>query len=140
MTNALRLFNSLDDLMRPYVGSTLSRTGGEWFSPTCDLKEDKKQYVMKFDLPGVAKEDIKIELLENQLVVTGEKKSNHESDLKDDSNVFHLVERVHGSFRRSFSFPVPVQNEKIEAVYKDGVLTVTVHKADTVKPQRIEIH
>ncbi|HET6272190.1 MAG TPA: Hsp20/alpha crystallin family protein [Bacteroidota bacterium] len=105
------------------------------WTPAVDVAEHENQYVVKVELPGVTKDDVKITMQENVLTIRGEKKQETETK---DSN-FHRVERSYGSFQRSFSLPTHVKNEKIEASYKDGILTVTLPKAEEAKPKQIEV-
>lgn len=105
------------------------------WSPMVDIVEDADKYVLSFDIPGVSREDIKMNFAENTLKISGERKSVEES--KDAT--CHRVERVFGKFYRSFNFPTMVSAEKISANYKDGVLHVTVPKAEEVKPKEIQI-
>jgi len=105
------------------------------WSPRADVSEDSESYVIKAELPGVIKNDVKITLHENVLTITGEKKQEKE---EKDRN-FHRIERSYGSFERSFSLPNGVKTEKIDAAYKDGVLTVTLPKVEAAKPKEIEV-
>jgi HSP20 family protein len=83
----------------------------------------------------VAREDVKITMQENVLTIRGEKKVEREAQ---ESN-FHRVERSYGSFQRSFTLPTHVKNDRIEASYRDGILTVTLPKAEDAKPKQIEV-
>lgn len=105
------------------------------WTPAVDVAEHENQYIVKVELPGVTKDDVKITMQQNVLTIRGEKKQETETK---DSN-FHRVERSYGSFQRSFSLPTHVKNEKIEASYKDGILTVTLPKAEEAKPKQIEV-
>lgn len=102
-----------------------SRTGGEaaLWSPSCELTEDKDSYTAKFEIPGVSKDQIKVELHDNQLTVRAERKSEKKDEKK------HYSEFSYGSFLRSFSLPTPVSDEKVNAAYENGILTVTVAKS-----------
>ena len=103
----------------------------ETFLPACEVTEKQDQYLLSFDLPGIKKDDIHIELKDNQLVVSGERKSEHEEKSK------HRVrsERTYGSFMRSFTMPSGLKPEQIKADYKDGVLTVRLPMRDEAKPR-----
>lgn len=118
------------DLMSNEMGSAQ-----QWsFSPACDVEETDSHYLVSFDLPGVRKEDVKIELKENQLMVSGERKSD-----KRDNAGRHIVERFHGSFQRLFTLPSTVDTDKVEAGYQDGVLRIAIPKAEAAKPRQIKI-
>jgi len=106
----------------------------QWI-PRADVSERGDAYVIKAELPGVSKDDVKITLDENVLTVKGEKKQEKE---EKDRN-YHRVERSYGSFERSFRLPTSVKSDKIDAMYKDGVLTITLPKAEEAKPKEIEV-
>jgi len=103
--------------------------------PAIDLSETKDAYVIKADLPGVSKDDVKVTLVENVLTITGERKT--EKEVKDQN--LHRSERAFGTFTRSFRLPGPVAGDKIKASYKDGVLMLDVPKAESAKPREIQI-
>jgi len=124
-----RLF---DGLFADFDGDGNSLT--PW-SPRADVAENNDAYVIKAELPGVNKNDVKITVRENILTIKGEKKQEKE---EKDHN-FHRVERSYGSFERSFSLPTGVKSDKIDAAYKDGVLTMTLPKAEEAKPKEIEV-
>jgi HSP20 family protein len=106
----------------------------DW-KPVADITEEGNTYVAKVELPGVSKDDVKITMQDNVLTVRGEKKAERKSK---EANM-HRVERYYGSFQRSFALPATVKNDKIEAEYKDGILTVTMPKAEEAKPKQIEV-
>ena len=105
------------------------------WSPRADVIENGESYVIKAELPGVGKNDVKITLRENVLTIKGEKKEEKE---EKDHN-YHRIERPYGSFERSFSLPSNVKHDKIDAAFKDGVLIVTLPKAEEAKPKEIEV-
>lgn len=105
-----------------------------WY-PSADILEGKDKYTVTMELPGVTKDNVKITLQENMLTVQGEKKQETES--KDDN--YHRVERSYGSFSRSFRMPSLVKTDKIDANYKDGVLTIVLPKAEEAKAKEIDI-
>jgi HSP20 family protein len=107
---------------------------GNW-SPAVDLREEDNQYVLCADMPGMRKEDIDIHVENNVLTVTGERR--FEAEQKKDT--YHRIERAYGKFVRSFSLPVRVVAESINASYKDGVLQVAIPKAEESKPKKIAI-
>jgi HSP20 family protein len=107
----------------------------EWFAPRVDLTEMETQYEVKVDLPGLKPEEVKVELRNGDLWITGERKEEKEEKGK----TYHRVERRHGEFRRVLPLPAEVAEEQIEAKVENGVLTVTVPKTEPVKPKRIEV-
>ncbi len=107
---------------------------GTWV-PAVDVAEGEDSYTVKVELPGVNRDDVKITLESNILTIRGEKKAENEVKEKN----YHRTERSYGSFQRSFTLPTIVRNDKIDAVYKDGILTVTLPKAEEAKPKQIEV-
>lgn len=105
------------------------------WSPLVDITEDDKEYVVKAELPEMKKEDIKINIHDDVLTVSGERK--YEKEEKD--RKFHRVERAYGSFMRSFTLPKDAEGSKITAEYKDGVLTVRLPKSEQAKPKTTEV-
>jgi len=105
------------------------------WSPRVNVMENSDAYVVQAELPGINKNDVKITMRDDVLTIKGEKK--HEKEEKDHN--YHRVERSYGSFERSFSLPAGVKSDKIDAAYKDGVLTVTLPKAEEAKPKEIEV-
>ena len=110
--------------------------GNNNFYPALDVIEEKDQYVLKADLPGINKEDIKVSVENGVLTIEGERKSEVEHK---DKHV-HRVERSYGRFVRSLNLGTAVDNSKIRANYKDGVLMLHVPKSEAAKPKAIDIH
>lgn len=106
-----------------------------YFAPAVDIAEQENEYVVKVELPGVAKEDVKISVESNTLTIKGEKKQEKEEKNKN----FHRVERSYGSFQRSFTLPSTVKNDKIDALFNNGILTITMPKSEEAKPKQIEV-
>ncbi len=107
----------------------------EVWTPAVDIYETKDEVVVKAELPGMNKEDIKINIVDNSLVIEGEKKQ--EKEVKEEN--YYRVERRYGAFRRVIDIPVPVKTEGVEATYKDGVLEVKLPKKEEAKPKEIEV-
>ncbi len=105
------------------------------WSPSVDISESEHDYVISADLPGMNKEHFDIAFANGRLVISGERKSENRAE-KD--NV-HRVERVYGKFTRTFDLPQDADPGKIDAMYKDGVLTLTVGKAEEAKPKQIAV-
>jgi len=105
------------------------------WTPAVDIAELDDEYVVKVELPGVNKDEVKIALESNILTIHGEKKQEKETKKEN----YHRVERSYGSFQRSFTLPTTVKGEKIDAFYKDGILTITLPKAEEAKPKQIEV-
>ncbi len=106
----------------------------EWF-PSLDVSETDSEYMVKVEVPGIDPKDINISLMNNLLTIKGEKK--HEKEEKEEN--YHLVERSYGSFTRTIRLPSQVQNDKINATYKNGVLKVVLPKTEEAKKKEIKI-
>jgi HSP20 family protein len=105
-----------------------------WY-PSADIAEQDDGYIVKMELPGVTKDDVKIVMQENMLTVKGEKKQEKESK----GSNYHRVERSYGSFQRSFTLPTSVKGDKVDASFKDGVLSIVLPKAEEAKRKQIEV-
>ena len=95
-----------------------------------DMKEMEKQYELSVDIPGMRKEDIKITKENNMLVIEGERRQESKQTKKtDDNNKYHFMERHYGKFRRELSIPANASADLINATYENGVLKVSIPKA-----------
>ena len=103
--------------------------------PPVDIQETEEGYRLLAELPGLTKDDITITLENNVLRLAGERK--FERDVKRES--FHRVERTYGAFSRAFALPHQVNSERVQAAFENGVLTITVPKAEQAKPRKIAI-
>lgn len=107
---------------------------GAW-SPSVDVSETEKEIVVSAELAGINQEDVKVDVQNNVLTLSGEKKQ--EKEFKDES--YHRVERSYGAFRRSVTLPAQVDVAKTKATYKNGVLKVTLPKSETAQPRQITV-
>jgi len=131
------LVASSDEFNRAISNSNAPRTEdsfGAWVPPV-DIFERQDQLVIRAEVPGVRKEDMDVRIENGVLTLHGERRQ--ETEVKE-ANA-HRLERVYGAFTRSFSLPTTVDSAQVAATYKDGVLEVTVPKAETAKPKRVEI-
>ena len=103
--------------------------------PATDLAESADDFILTTDLPGLDLQDLHITVVDNRLTIVGEKKQTSRSP---DTHAHH-VERPYGTFQRVLNLPADVNTEKIAATYRDGVLTVSVPKAEAIKPRQIEV-
>ena len=131
--NLLERYNKGGGAMRSSTGNDLSFA--DW-SPSVDIEEDAERYLIKADLPGVARDDIDVKLENGMLSIRGEKRTETESD-KDGKH--HRRERFYGSFARSFTLPDSIDADKVDAAYKDGVLTLAIPKVEKARPKSIDI-
>jgi HSP20 family protein len=109
-------------------------TTGAW-SPNVDIFENENELVVTAELPGIDPKDVELNVENNVLTISGDRKLEFE----DKKENYHRVERAYGSFSRSFSLPRLIDDSKIEAGYKDGVLTVHIPKHEKAKPRQIKI-
>ena len=138
-TSLSRVRSGIDDLFDRFlrnpwdVGSSLmSRM--PW-GPRMDLAESDNEVTVRAELPGVDPKDIELNVTGNLLTIRGQKKHDREEHGKD----YHYVERQYGGFHRSLQLPTTVDSEKVNAEYKNGVLTVTMAKHADAKPKRITV-
>ena len=135
-----RWSNLRDDLNSFFelpFSSSFARTGQLFtgWSPALDLYQSNDNVVAVLELPGMRKEDIEISLHDGMLTVTGERKRESNSN----GEKAERTERYIGRFRRSIALPTRVDAGKVSATYRDGILTVTLPKAEEVKPKQIQV-
>jgi HSP20 family protein len=105
------------------------------WSPVVDVYEDENSYLIKAELPGVARDDVKVGLDRNLLTISGERRLEQEEKREN----YHRIERSYGQFFRSFSLPPNVNTEAIAAEFKDGVLKLSLPKKEESKPKQIQV-
>ena len=138
--NPIRNFASVQEEMNQLVRDVFGRqsldeSGALVWQPPVDVEETPESYKIQVELPGMRLEDIKITLEDNRLAIRGEKTRTEEQQ----NATHHRLERVYGTFERSFTLTHAVKSDKIEATYRDGVLEVTVPKAEEAKAREIPI-
>lgn len=114
------------------AGDSKAIEAGDW-TPVVDIVENDGSFIVRAELPGVAKDDVKVHIDNGILTIKGEKKV----ECKDEKR--HRVECLYGSFVRSFTLPQDVDVEKVEAGYKNGILSLTIPKLEKAKPKQIEV-
>ena len=119
----------------PYFRAFSDGDGTCRWCPAVDVSENEKELLVSADLPGIDSKDVEITVKENVLTLTGERKSGKEE--KD--GTYHRVERAYGSFTRSFVLPSTVDESKVNAEYKDGVLRIHLPKREEVQPRKIDV-
>jgi len=142
--HAISPFEEMEKRFEEFFRRPFSMFGPSWLpsikfpesgmvSPDIDIFEDGSDVVVKAEMPGMKKEDIEVNLTNEMVTVSGEKKKEEKVEKKD----YYRVERSHGSFRRSFRLPKEVQSDKAKAKFKDGVLEIRVPKtAEAIRKEK----
>lgn len=131
-----RLNRILDEAFAgPVAGEQGDVITSTWFAPT-DVSEDSNSLRITMELPGVNADDVRLSLENNILTIRGEKKHQGE----DNNERVHRYERTYGMFERTFALPNTVDPDRIEARYENGVLFVTIPKAERAKPREIRVN
>ncbi|MBS1951327.1 MAG: hypothetical protein OJF59_003181 [Cytophagales bacterium] len=116
--------SSFSSMVDRLFNESLTRNGGSTFTPKVDLIENENSYEVQVAVPGLNKEDFKIEVNDNYLTVSGERKFTNEKKEKN----FHSIETQYGSFSRTFTLPENVDSTKINAKYNNGILELNIPK------------
>lgn len=137
--------SEFEDLMNRYnrmfgVARPNEREGKDLFSrsdwaPAVDIKETSEAFTIDAELPGMTKDDVKVTVHDGVLSIEGERK--HEEETGDKKH--HRVERFYGSFMRRFTLPENVDENSVKANFKDGLLTLTLQKAEPKEPKAIQV-
>ena len=117
-----------------HESSKETMTVTDWL-PAVDISETEREYLINIELPEVKKEDVKVTLQEGVLVIHGERKQEKEEKGKK----YHRVERSYGSFARSFTVPDGVDETKVAAEFKDGLLNLHLPKSEKARPKAIDV-
>ncbi len=125
-------FNRYSDFSK--AGTNENLAAADWI-PAVDIRESDKDYSIDVELPAIGAEDVNVSVKDGLLTVTGERKSEKETNDKK----VHRVERQYGKFTRSFRLPEDANEEAINAKSKDGVLYLTIDKREEVKPRSIQV-
>jgi HSP20 family protein len=128
-------FLTWDPFRSDLVPSAEELSSRTWLPPV-DVRETGEAYVISAELPGLTRKDIQITFENGVLRLAGERKLEKDED-KDN---YHRIERAYGSFSRSFTLGSGVDADRVTATFQDGVLTITVPKAEETKPRKIDIH
>ena len=129
-----RLFNTFFDSPAASGGQSNAQSLRRWI-PAMDLVETEDAFVLRADLPGLSEKDVNIELEDNVLTVSGERKAEHE----DRQEGYYRVERASGTFSRSLTLPEGVDPEGVSANFERGVLEVRIPKPEQRKPRKVAI-
>ncbi|OGH55740.1 MAG: hypothetical protein A3G34_01485 [Candidatus Lindowbacteria bacterium RIFCSPLOWO2_12_FULL_62_27] len=116
-------------------GGTARPVAAVGLSPAVDIIEEKDRLLIKADLPGLKKDDIKITVEDDVMILEAQKKEEKQTDGTD----YHLIERSSGTYRRSFRLPNTVDMAKVDAQFQDGVLTLVLPKRADAKPKTLDV-
>jgi len=141
LTKYRNLWDELEDFPRSVklFEDTFNRAFGEpgirpW-TPAVDVVETENDLAFTVDLPGMKQEDIEVNLENGTLTIKGQRRFEHDEQRKG----YHRIERSYGAFSRAFALPDTVDAEKVDAGYKDGVLTIRAAKREAAKPRSVKV-
>lgn len=129
------LHEEVDRLLRQAFGDRDAASSVGAFTPALDVEETEDGFILHVELPGVAADNVDVSLEENVLTISGERGFYAEKDAEG----FRRIERHFGRFHRAVRLPDRVAADRVEAGYRDGMLTITVPKAEEAKPRRIQV-
>jgi HSP20 family protein len=138
MTAATPVFSirrEIDRLFDDAFGGAASRNGAAW-APPVDVRESQRELALTVEVPGVTPDQIEVTIDNGILTVRGEKREERQ---EGDEGQYHMLERTHGSFARSFQLPKHLDESKIEAKHEHGLLTIRIPKAALPQPKKIAI-
>lgn len=133
-SDLVSLRDDMDRLFETFFGQHPEGREGFW-TPIVDIEESNGNILVKAEIPGMEKDEIKVSVRDNMLTISGERKQ--EIETKD--KTFHRIERSYGKFSRTITLPSEVDADKVKAAYKDGVLNIILPKPESVKPKQIEV-
>ena len=135
LRNVASLQDEMERVFRQAVGDRQGASPAGAFSPALDVEETEDGFTLHVELPGVSAEDVEVSLEENVLTISGERSFYGERDAEG----FRRIERHFGRFHRAVRLPDRVDADRVEAAYRDGMLTIQVPKAEEARPRRIAI-
>lgn len=137
MRNVSSLQDEVERAFRQVFGSSqqLAASPAGAFSPALDVEEDEERFILHVELPGVSADDVEVSLEENVLTIAGERRFYDDKEAEG----FRRLERQFGRFHRAVRLPDRVDGDRVDASYRDGLLTISVPKAEDAKPRRIQV-
>ena len=138
-TNMLNIFDDVEQMINQAFGHSLKNGSSRLsYSPFMNVSETESDYLVMMDLPGVGKKDVEVSLKNGILSVSGERKTSEKSD--ENNHIWH--ETTYGTFSRSFELTSDIVEKKIKAKFNNGVLNISIPKAEVVKPsvKTITVH
>ena len=134
MREMITLREAMDRLFNDAFTPSVAAAGG-WQAPAVDLYQTEDEVVVKASLPGLKSDDVQISITGDMLSLKGEFKQEEETKEK----AYHVREQCYGAFERSFTLPTAVVGDKAKAEFENGILTITLPKAEEVKPKMITV-
>ncbi|MCU1277045.1 MAG: heat shock protein, family [bacterium] len=131
----MREMLSLDPLRQIFGGGLLQRMPLQQFMPQFEVRETDDAYIFKADLPGVNDEDLEITIERNRLTVSGQR----EMEQRDEKDRYYAVERAYGAFTRTFTLPGYIDDSRVEAEMRDGVLTLKIPKSKEQQAKKVQV-
>ena len=131
--NGLRAFGLFDEMDKIFDGFFREDSGVHF--PKVDVREDENSYLLEAELPGLTEKDVDVKVEENLLHIS----TNRDEKKQEKTNSYLMRERRSSQYHRTFVLPKDVDKEKIEAKFKDGLLTLKISKSESVKPREIEV-
>jgi HSP20 family protein len=129
------LQNEMNRLFDGFFGRSPMTSSPAGWMPSVDVLETKDEFVFSFEVPGVRQQDVSVSVTGDLLTLKGERRFEHEGP----GQTWLHVERTHGRFERTIQIPTSVQADKVKATCRDGVLEITLPKAEAVKPREIKV-
>ncbi len=131
----MTLREDMDRFFNNFFGRSVTENYEGVWTPVVDIEEDKDNYIVRAELPGLRKEDITISVRGSRLALSGERA--YESE--DKGKTYHRIERSYGKFVRHINLPNEIDESKVKATYQDGILTVILPKPEATRPREIQI-
>jgi HSP20 family protein len=131
-SRGLGLLNDFDRVFGNFFNDMPALTNHQ---PLVDVREEKDRYMLEAELPGLTEKDVEVKIEENLLTIS----SARDEEKKEERPAYLMRERCYASFQRSFVLPNDVDREKVEASFKNGLLTLNLHKKPEAQPKNIEI-
>ena len=131
-----RLSDLRDELDRFFEAPFTRTSEFLGWTPAFDVYEEKDNFIVKAELPGMKREDINVSLHDGNLIISGER----QNEVKSEGTEVYRAERFFGKFQRAVALPATVAADKVKAAYKDGILTITLPKSEEAKPKQIEVN
>jgi HSP20 family protein len=131
----MRLPNEMFSVMNPRAAQPREHVSSRVWSPLVDVYEDKDAIVLKVELPGIQQDEIDIEMAGETLTIRGERKFEDEARREN----YIRIERQYGAFQRSFTIGIPIEEDKVKATYRNGILEITIPKSEATKPKKVQV-